>query len=260
MTLPPVAAATLCLLRAGPDGPQVLMVRRSGSVSFMGDAYVFPGGAVEDADRLAPVVGAASEELVPWLAAALRETAEEAGVWLTRPAIGESARSRLVGLRGERLVQRLSEEGLAFDATGVALLSNWVTPEGVPRRFDTRFFVAEAPPDTEATADGDEVSLAAWVRPDEALARGEAGEWVVLPPTRHHLRLLAGFAVPAEAVAYAARQVAVEVVQPRLVSDGRGGLLVLLPGEPGYAEAAQASVVVDDPVASLGGPERRGGS
>lgn len=222
-------ASTLCLLRAGPGGMEVAMVRRAGSAAFVGGAYVFPGGAVEEIDRsdLArrAVSGVPDPEMFPWVAAALREAAEEAGVLITtQPVAG------LEGLHGPDLYQALAERSAAFDGARLAYLSNWVTPEGPPRRFDTRFFVAVVDPGTQLRADGDEVTRAVWVAPQLALERADSGEWLMIPPTLETLRVLGRFGDPAEAVAFAAAQDSVPRFEPQLVTRPDGSVAVLMPG------------------------------
>ncbi|MDP8958808.1 MAG: NUDIX domain-containing protein [Actinomycetota bacterium] len=232
-------AATLCVLRPGEAGLEVLMVRRATGSAFVGGAHVFPGGAVEDVDRgslaARAVRGAPSQTMRPWMAAALRETAEEAGVWITDPGLDETSAGRLVGVRGAELYLGLLETGRVFDAASVAYLSNWVTPDGPPRRFDTRFFVASVPGGTSAAPDAEEITDAHWVRPAEALERWKSDEWDLIVPTLKHLELLSRFSFPDQVMAYARRQPAVPRVEPRLVRDEEGAWRVVLPGEPGYA-------------------------
>ncbi len=232
-------AATLCVLRPEEVGFSVLMVRRAAASAFVGGAYVFPGGAVEEVDRgplaAAAVSGAPAPEMVPWLAAAFRETAEEAGVLVAVPAPSPALAERLADANGSELYRSLAEAGLAFDAGRIGYLSNWLTPASQPRRFDTRFFAAVVPPGTQARPDGGEITEVVWAHPADALGRAQRGEWPIVFPTLKHLELLAGFSQPEEVVERYRRSI-VEQVEPRLtLRDGR--LHVLLPGEPGYEEA-----------------------
>src|ERR1700679_1385019 len=103
---PPRQAATVILLRGGARTLEVLLVKRTEKAKFMGGVWVFPGGAVDEAD---PGSGGEAHR-----AAAARELTEEAGVVLEDP---------------ERLVE----------------FSRWIPPEEVTIRFDTRFFLAELP-------------------------------------------------------------------------------------------------------------------
>jgi recombination protein RecT len=211
------------------------MVRRVHSAAFMGDAHVFPGGAIDECDRSelaerAVRWGGDPQEL-PWRAAALRELAEEAGVFLTDPP---EARA---GGRGADLYRELEAAGAVLDADRLAYFSNWVTPRGAPRRFDARFYAVEVPPETAAGADHTEVSEACWVAPAEALRRAAAGEWRVEFPTRRHLEALAAHREAAAVVAAAPGAAGVVPVRPRLAVEADGTWRVLLSGEAGYEEA-----------------------
>ncbi len=133
-------------------------------------------------------------------------------------------------------VRELEEEA-GVRLTGAAPLpfSRWITPRQVKVRFDTWFFVAEAPPGAEPECDGAECVDHRWIRPADALAAGRRDELMLVFPTIKHLEQLAEFRSVAEALAAAAGRV-VEPVEPRVVArDGVGH--VLLPGEPGYDDA-----------------------
>ena len=184
----PRQAATLVLLRDGPEGPEVLLVRRNPQQSFMGGAWVFPGGALHEGD-------------LDLSATAVRELAEEAGIKL--PA-----------------------------QTELVLWSRWITPEEVKVRFDTWFFMAEAPPGAEPTPDGGECVDARWLRPTAALDAHLHEELRLVFPTIKHLEALATFKSVAAALAGARRHRPVPV-QPKVVVRGDSAKIVL-PGEPGY--------------------------
>ena len=213
------------------------MVRRVRSAVFMGDARVFPGGALEDADH-SPLAARAvrwqgDPEELPWRAAALRELAEEAGVLL-----GDPPDVAVTG-RGEGLYRTLVEAGAVLDADRLTYFSNWVTPRfrGLPRRFDTRFYVVVVPAGTAAGADRAEVTEASWVSPREALDKAAAGEWKVEFPTLCHLRALADCRTAEEVPALAPPPGEVVAVRPRVVFDDDEGFRILLPGDAGYEEA-----------------------
>lgn len=219
----------MVVLRPSPNGAEVLMVRRSRSASFMGNARVFPGGAVDVGDSgpaaRSVVRWTGDPEEFDWRAAALREVAEEAGI-----AIGSS--TRLEGVRADDPADAVYESaaaaGVTFDADRLAYVGNWLTPLGMPRRFDTRFYFAVVDRDTEPSADDREVFDAVWVTPREAFARGDSGEWAVELPTRTMLWLVDGFASPEEAFAFAATVETVDRIEPRIVL-GDDGARVLLP-------------------------------
>jgi len=197
MSVEPRPAASLILLRRGGKhrdrGVEILLVRRSTEASFMPGVWVFPGGGVDAGD------GDGDE--TAHRAAAVRELHEEAGIELAPDA-----------------------ELLAW--------SRWITPDFVPVRFDTRFYVALAPAHSPPRPDGEETTEAAWIAPGEALERHRAGELELVFPPIKHLEALLPFSSSDEVLA-AARDRVVKPVLPRVVGEGRGQRVVL-PGEPGY--------------------------
>ena len=212
---------------------EVLMVRRASTSAFVGGAHVFPGGAVDDDDHsdLArqAVSGVEDTEMLPWAAAALREVAEEAGV-----LVMSTPDPALLGLHGSDLYEALIAAGGTLDGSRLAYLSNWVTPAREPRRFDTRFFLAEVAPGTRARADEHEVTEATWITPVEALQRARRKEWFMIPPTALTLRTLARFETPDEAVAFARSQDQVPRIEPKRVVGENGSIQILMPGQAGY--------------------------
>jgi 8-oxo-dGTP pyrophosphatase MutT (NUDIX family) len=125
------------------------------------------------------------------------------------------------------------------DGDALVAFSRWITPAEVKIRFDTWFFVVRAPRDAEPAVDGSECVDLTWIRPADALARGADGSLQLVFPTIKHLEQLAKF----ESVTHTldtARSRDVVAVQPRIVDRGEG-LRVLLPGEPGFDEAADAA-------------------
>jgi 8-oxo-dGTP pyrophosphatase MutT (NUDIX family) len=113
--------------------------------------------------------------------------------------------------------------------------SRWITPPEVVVRFDTWFYVTEAPPGAEATVDGAECVDARWLRPAAALEDHERGELMLVFPTIKHLEALAQMGSVAEALEKASSREVVPV-QPRVVVRD-GAAAVLLPGDPGYEQA-----------------------
>ena len=228
-------ASTVCLLRGEPDGMEVLMVRRASASAFVGGAHVFPGGAVDESDgfQLArdAVSGVDDPEMLPWVAAALREAAEESGVLVLSTS---DPHPDLFGLHGTELYEALVTTSLTLDGGRLAYLSNWVTPPGEPRRFDTRFFLAEVAPGTAAHPDEHEVTDATWITPAAALERAKQKDWFMLPPTVLTLRTLARFETPSEAVAFARSQDQIPRIEPKLVIGEGGSIRILMPGQPGY--------------------------
>jgi 8-oxo-dGTP pyrophosphatase MutT (NUDIX family) len=135
-------------------------------------------------------------------------------------------------------VREMDEEaGLTLpDPAQLVRFSRWITPPQVPIRFDTHFFLAPAPEGQEARPDGSETVDARWFTPAGALAAYEDDEIELVFPTIKHLEQLAGFASADELLGWAAGREIVPVV-PHVVEEGRVERVVL-PGEPGYEEAA----------------------
>ncbi|HEV7689164.1 MAG TPA: NUDIX hydrolase [Acidimicrobiia bacterium] len=261
-------AATVMLVRGAdgrPDGPlEVLMLRRHPESVFAADAWVFPGGRVDEGDgTVAPIglgpsdadasgaLGLPSGGRAYWVAAA-RECFEEAGIllarhrdtgaWLEDPP-GQWNAARLARYRRDvhagvmSLGAVLEAEGLVLDLSGVHYVSHWITPPGrTARRFDTRFFVAEVPPDQVASHDATETVESVWTGPAEALARGAAGEITLLIPTIANLEALARFSSVADLVAAARAIGSVPVAAPRFRGDPSvptGVLAPVAPATPG---------------------------
>jgi 8-oxo-dGTP pyrophosphatase MutT (NUDIX family) len=252
-------AATVMLVRDGLEGLEVFMLRRNLHSDFVGGAYVFPGGAVDDHDRhidLEPVcagrsdaaastqLGIESGGLAFWVAA-IRESFEEAGVLLAYDHRGvvrldePQCEERFLGHRhavdrGERrLVEVCMEEGLQLAVDSMFYFSHWITPEGAPRRYDTRFFIARAPEAQVPLHDDREVIANLWVRPADALARHRAGEFDLIFPTVRSLMALERFATADDALFAAAAVEHVPTILPRIIED-QGGYRILLPGDDGY--------------------------
>jgi|AMFO01.1.fsa_nt_gi NUDIX domain. len=197
----------------------------------MAGAWVYPGGAVDAADRRAgDVVVSDDPALLPWRAALARELVEETGIWVT------TGGTHVVPLaEGERAFIRARRDGIVFDGDRFVYFARWVTPAPLPVRFDARFFLCEVDATMEPVIDGRELVAAEWVAPSDALRRAEAGRWRLALPTRRTLAYLDRFVSTAEAMADARRQRPV-AVQPRLrIVDGAVGFV--LPGEEGFAEA-----------------------
>ena len=234
MTIVPRPSSTICAFRDGPAGCEVLMVQRGPSARFMANAWVFPGGVVDGADDDLPARSVApGDGEAAWLRAAVRELVEETQVWITTPPpnLTEPEEFR----RGPDVYAHAAATGRRFDLTRLTYFANWVTPEPVPMRFDTRFYAVAVTPDTPVHPDPVELADAEWVRPSVALERGRAGDWLVPFPTAKTLDLFTPHAGIDDLFAALAARHPVARVQPRLrVSPG--GLEIVLPGEPGFDE------------------------
>jgi 8-oxo-dGTP pyrophosphatase MutT (NUDIX family) len=141
----PRDAASLVLLRGAGATLEVLVGRRPLAARFMPGVYVFPGGAIDPPDRRPWLVETATESLSPKLAraarAALRETWEEVGVLVGRPA---EATSSELSTPAEGAVERAyRRHGLAAAMDLLTYVGRAITPSHSSRRFNTRFFLAD---------------------------------------------------------------------------------------------------------------------
>jgi 8-oxo-dGTP pyrophosphatase MutT (NUDIX family) len=150
----PIPAATVVLVRDTEAGVETLMLRKNSKLAF-GGMWVFPGGRIDDEDRIG-----AGDILTAARRAAVREAAEEADLVVDEPAL--------------------------------AWISHWVPPGLAPKRYATWFFVARAPAGA-VTIDGGEIHDSAWMRPADALQRRDAGDIELAPPTWMTLHHLAEF-------------------------------------------------------------------
>jgi 8-oxo-dGTP pyrophosphatase MutT (NUDIX family) len=201
---------------------------------------VCQGRSDEAASRL---VGVERGGLSFWVAA-VRESFEEAGVLLAAHDDGAvvSFADTVVAARFERhrgevdagrrsLAQVCREEHLRLTVDAMHYFSRWVTPLGAPRRYDTRFFVAAAPPGQEALHDDREVIGVRWLTPTEALQDHREGRITMIFPTVRTMVALERFDSAAAVLSHAAAQAEVPAVVPMLRDEG-GGMRLILPGDP----------------------------
>lgn len=188
----PRLAASVIVMRGGARALEVLLVQRNPAARFMGGAWVFPGGSVDASD---------GEGDTGLRTAGVREVEEEAGIALDDPA---------------RLVP----------------FSRWITPAAVKIRFDTWFYLAPVPAQTQPQIDGGECVDWRWSTPQGALDAHTAGDLMLVFPTIKHLEQLAAFP-HVDALLAHARKREVLPVEPRVVLEGEVAR-VLLPGDPGY--------------------------
>ena len=244
-------AATVMLVRdtapapGRPGGVEVLMLLRHLESVFVPGVWVFPGGRVDDGDEAASTrspgrtdaeasaaLGLPAGGLAYWVAAA-RECFEEAGILLARHAstgrpletrgdleAARFARHRRDVHAGRRsLADVLAAEDLVLDLGDVHYVSHWITPPGGTRRFDTRFFVAPAPPGQTAAHDTAETVESLWTTPAAALERHAAGEILLVIPTIRNLHTLARFDSVAELLDAARSIGRVPAIAPRFRGD-----------------------------------------
>ena len=202
--VPPIPAASVIVLRDAPL--EVLMIRRHTNSSFVPDAWVFPGGVVEPGDY---DLGDGTE-IATMRVAAARELFEESGIWLGSPLVDADAKRRKL-LTGEiTFASLIRESPLEFEK--LVWTSRWITPIGVPKRFDTYFFLTKCGSDAVATVENVEAVDVRWLSPDAAL-----DELKMVFPTIKNLEALRGFD-SADALIASRRGAKIEAVEPVLVN------------------------------------------
>ena len=248
-------AATVILARPPLE---VYLARRSSNAAFAPDAFVFPGGTIESQDacdlarartiglepqRLAREFRAAIPSELPsnepaidpagaatLFITALRELFEEAGVLFARTASGTpicANPAQWERVAAERATLRsgavsfgefLARHDWYADANALTLFSHWITPPSEPRRYNTHFFLAIAPPDQAALADASEMHDGIWIAPRAALERRHAGSLHLVYPTIKHLERLQAYGSVEEALRFA-RSKPVLTIVPKDVAD-----------------------------------------
>jgi glyoxylase-like metal-dependent hydrolase (beta-lactamase superfamily II)/8-oxo-dGTP pyrophosphatase MutT (NUDIX family) len=255
----PRAAATLVVVRDAAVGIEVLLLRRAERGDHNSGAWVFPGGIVEPGDRLCHACCAGLDDatasarlglpqggLDPYVAA-VRECFEEAGLLVALDAGGamldlradpslaaDIAAWRSPLHRGERdLAALCARFGLKLAMDRLAYLSHWLTPPLRTKRFDTRFFVAEAPAAQVARHDDAELVEQQWLRPADALAEGAALK--LMTPTIKTLEAIARFDSVHNLLVWARAPREIELTMPH-VGVGSQGLRPVTPDEPAFVE------------------------
>ena len=183
------------------------MVKRHELSSF-GSAYAFPGGVLEDADRrvhdrcVGVTPAAAGRQLgldeggLNYFSAAVRELFEEAGVLLGQTRFDAD---KLVELRaklneGSLTWDTFAAEGeLELQCDALHYFSFWITPVGLPKRYSTRFFLAELPAEQQAVHCGGELTRSCWMSASDILAAHEEKKMTVHYPTRKTLERVRQF-------------------------------------------------------------------
>ena len=185
---------------------EVLLGQRNPEARFMPGVWVFPGGAIDDADFGAEGDDELDADESAHRVCAVREVAEEVGI--------------------------------EVEPADLRPWSRWITPEQVSIRFDTRFYLALAPAHSALKPDGGETVDARWFAPQEALDLHSSGEIKLVFPTIKHLESLLPYDTAEEALAAVTGLPPVPVM-PRVVGEG-DDLRILLPGEPGFDDAPRA--------------------
>ena len=261
----PRHAASVLLLREQHGAVEILLTRRHENMSFMGGMWVFPGGALCPADLAAASIATIPEPAqlkchrlldldgnalpattcLGLAVAAIRETFEETGVLLARTAEGEHCgdeelarlheRRRAIVSQPELFATSLQEERLHLDVRRLVYWSHWITPSVVPKRFDTRFFLASLPPGQVAAVDAVEATEMTWMTPAALIAAAHDGTMTVSRPTLYNVMELDASVrqhVALDAILRAEAQRDVPPVLPKVVKGEQR--MIVMPWDADY--------------------------
>lgn len=230
----PRPAATVILVREAAGQLEIMMTRRSLQASFAPGAYVFPGGQLDEADKnqatrlLGDNADEATHLTTAFALAAIRESFEELGIVFARDGADQWPTAELVrslDRSGQTaFTDLLTNNGLAAALDSIHWFTHWVTDRDLPKRFDTRFFIAHTPPGQEPVADETEQFEPVWVKPADALSRHERGQFNMIFPTIRTLRHLLNYDSVDELLSRAAA-LGSKTGEPRWQSSPRAGIV-----------------------------------
>lgn len=227
------------------------MVKRHHQIDFVAGALVFPGGKVAKRDFDAALSDYAdgadglSPEMRAFTAAAIREAFEESGILFARTGDGDALISceRLEALEPYRerlekgeiaLLDMLRAENLRLACDRLVHFAHWITPENLPKRYDTHFFLAAAPSGHLGRHDGRESVDSTWIGPGEAVA--DRKRWNVIFPTKLNLMKLAKVSCVADALA--AARVAPPLTVTPWIEEGPQGPQLRIRDDAGYEQTS----------------------
>jgi 8-oxo-dGTP pyrophosphatase MutT (NUDIX family) len=243
----PSPAATLILARQPRSEIEVYLLRRSTSSKFMPGVYVFPGGSVDPDDmnvafwlkhidlpsaQVPLALDGSASRMLPFAVAAIRETWEEAGLLLATP-LPKIESARRVDTRGIPFSRRVRSDGLCLSVSKLGRWHHWITPELMPRRFDTFFFVASVEANQVCRPDDHETVHGLWINPRQALVENARATVPLSPPTLVTLHQLMRFADLDELMADVRSRRWPPAIMPRLWPLERSALIIE-PWDPDY--------------------------
>ena len=244
-------ASTVLLLREAAGGMEIFMVQRNREIEFSSGALVFPGGSMDPNDReiasdpaLVAERGGLDIDTAAIRIGGIRETFEESGILLARPrgssSLVSAAKAAALGPQREALddgkvsfADILREHDLTPAIDLLALFAHWITPVNLPKRFDTHFLLALAPPDQIGKHDGRESVDSIWLSPKAALDAAASGRYNLPFPTIRNLIKLDKLGTAQAAMDFA-RATPVVTVVPEMSRNENGTTRLRIPIEAGY--------------------------
>lgn len=245
-----IDAATVLIVRDRPQGMEVFMVVRHHQIDFASGALVFPGGKVDPGDRDPLLreycVGAEGldDKQLAFKIAAIRESYEECGVLLARNKGSHAyiTAEELLKLDPWRekfnkgsatMLEFAQAANLEFALDELGHYAHWITPDMMPKRFDTHFYLARAPEDHLAIHDGSESVDSVWIRPDDAIAEADAGTKTIIFPTLLNVQMLA---TRTDVVDAFGKCGAVKTVEPFVQKNAEGKPELCIQPDAGYGD------------------------
>ncbi|MFL2829684.1 MAG: NUDIX hydrolase [Alphaproteobacteria bacterium] len=244
-----IPASTVLVIRDGLDDIEVFMVVRHHQIDFASGALVFPGGKVDESDlnpeirRHIVTETEISDEELSYKIAGIRECYEEANVLF---AYEQNEKEIISSERLEKLAKWREEfnnkkgsmfdfavkENIKFNLDNLILFAHWITPEMMPKRFDTYFYLAEAPKDHIGKHDGKESVDSIWISPKQALEDCLTKKRTIIFPTKMNLEKLSKFRTVKEALDEIKKET-VFTVEPK-IEKNEDGVFLTIPEEAGY--------------------------
>ena len=248
----PFPSATILMLRDGPTGLETFMGVRHHQIDFASGALVFPGGKGDAGDyevrNYCNGIDSADDTEVAMMAGAIREAFEECGILLARERGCDTLVSgeRLSSLEHYRdplnrnevsLIEFLEKEQLMLACDTLQLFAHWITPEMLPKRFDTHFYLAMAPSDHLAIHDGHESVDSVWISPNNAIKGNEDGTYTIIFPTRVNVEMLGESSNVTDAMRAATERNIVSILPWTEQRDD--GNYICIPEDSGYMTTAE---------------------
>ena len=260
-----IPASTVLIIRNCTSGIEVFMVVRHHQIDFASGALVFPGGKVDDSDYDEKLVNYVSKnndnkKILPFKIAAIRESFEEANVLFANDKKEKkninSKRFLEFNIWREKFNNKnasmfkfAKDENITFSTDDLIPFAHWVTPEMMPKRFDTRFYIAKAPDGHEGLHDGTESVDSIWINPKDALDDCYERKRNIIFPTRLNLEKLSKSQSVDEAISNAKKDNIITVT-PTIERDKSGSFLTI-PKDAGYGEIKEPLNEITPPGASV---------
>jgi len=246
----PILSSTVIPVRDGSGGIEVFMVLRNPKSDFASGALVFPGGKVDKGDKVDELHKLCDQACplekysLSIRVGGIRETFEESGMLFVRQKGKKTmiTADHLALLQDDRVLlnrkeitiaQFLGTRGLTMACDYLTYFAHWITPEPLPVRFDTHFFLAPVPSGFTGMHDGAEAVDSFWITPEKAVKDADEGRYTLMFPTRMNLLKLGEKKNVSEAI-LAAKLHRVSTILP-VIERKKTGCFICIPEDMGYS-------------------------